>query len=163
MKWSNYTWEQVRTGKDENGSRLISQFAKEYKERTGNSICVTCPSSKQKFNEFKKQKKMSKSKYVLKAKYNGIPLKFGSNVLVTNSNMTDEYGKQLLKNHPRGKELFESIPDGGEEITNLKDLEAAITGATTVEEAEAARGLYTGTSDKADEMLETKIEELTAE
>lgn len=48
------------------------------------------------------------SQYRLKEKYNGIPLNFGSAVLVNNSNLTDEYALELLKNHT--VEIFDKLP-----------------------------------------------------
>lgn len=59
-----------------------------------------------------KSKNPQNSGYVLKAKYNGIPLSFGSPILVTNANLTDEIAQNLLKNHKRGALLFDKIPEG---------------------------------------------------
>lgn len=55
------------------------------------------------------------SGYILKAKYDGIPLGFGSPVLVTNANITKEYAEKLIKEHKRGADLFDKIPEETEE------------------------------------------------
>lgn len=52
--------------------------------------------------------KNNNSKYVLKEKYDGIFLKFGSNIRVNNATMTDELGAELLKN--RGEKVFAKFP-----------------------------------------------------
>ena len=49
------------------------------------------------------------SQYRLKEKYNGIPLNFGSPILVNNSNLTDEYALELLKNHT-AEAIFDKFP-----------------------------------------------------
>ena len=50
----------------------------------------------------------NESKYKLKAKYDGISLEFGSQVMVYNATITDELGAKLLKK--RGEQIFELFP-----------------------------------------------------
>ncbi len=59
--------------------------------------------------------------FVLKLKYNGIPLKFGSPETVTNMNITADKALYLIKNHKRGKELFDKLPDNLDELLKLKE------------------------------------------
>ncbi|MBE1615341.1 hypothetical protein IDF54_10775 [Flavobacterium sp. SaA2.13] len=49
------------------------------------------------------------SKYRLHAKYENIPLEFGSPILVNNANITPEYAQKLLS-RPNGERLFAHIP-----------------------------------------------------
>ena len=49
-------------------------------------------------------------KYRLHAKYENIPLEFGSPILVNNSNITDEYALKLLQ-HKNGERYFTTLPD----------------------------------------------------
>lgn len=49
------------------------------------------------------------SEYTLKKKYNGISLKFGSSVMVTNINITNEYAKELLKRFS-AEHIFDKFP-----------------------------------------------------
>lgn len=127
MNWLNIDKVVIFTGKDENGNRYLSQFLRDYKEAFGkeeiNAGCPKCLDSY--YTKFTKHlSKMGEkinSTYRLKAKYNGISLGFGSNVIVSNRNITDDLAEQLLKNHPRGKELFETMPKAPKrDITTLK-------------------------------------------
>lgn len=49
------------------------------------------------------------SQYRLKEKYNGIPLNFGSAVLVNNSNLTDDYALELLQRF-ESETIFDVFP-----------------------------------------------------
>ena len=49
------------------------------------------------------------TQYRLHAKYENIPLEFGSPILVNNTNITDEYAKKLLL-HKNGERYFSQIP-----------------------------------------------------
>lgn len=104
-------------GKDENGNRYLTQFLIDYKKifqpKEINAGCERCLEEyyQKIINHLQMGKTENTSGFVLKAKYNGIPLEFGSPVLVTNANITKEYGEKLLKNHQRGKELFDKIPE----------------------------------------------------
>lgn len=115
--WGKYKADEVLTGTDANGNRLISAFAKDYKRVFNQDICPTCKDFKDKFQKFlKKIQDMSNSDkkntgFVLKKMYENIPLKFGSAIYVNNQNLTDDYAKELINNHPRGKELFDIIPE----------------------------------------------------
>ncbi len=65
--------------------------------------------------------------YKLKEKYNGLPLKFGSNIYVTNINLTDEYAEILLKKH-NAEDIFDVYPKTTKEtnpevISEVKDIE----------------------------------------
>ena len=59
------------------------------------------------------------SQYRLKEKYNGIPLGFGSAVLVNNSNLTDEYALELLQRF-EAETIFDVFPV--EEIKQEKEV-----------------------------------------
>lgn len=58
------------------------------------------------------------SQYRLKEKYNGIPLSFGSAVLVNNSNLTDEYALELLKNF-EVETIFDKFPKVKKEAVTI--------------------------------------------
>ncbi len=124
--WGKYKAEEVLTETDKNGNRLISAFAKDYKTVFNQDICPACKDFKEKFQKYlKKIQDMSNSNkknsgFVLKKMYENIPLKFGSAIYVNNQNLTDDYAKELINNHPRGKDLFDIIPD------NVEDLSEAV-------------------------------------
>lgn len=120
IDWGKYQAAEVLSGMNENGSRLISLFARDYKKTTGNDICHTCNSFITKFNSFiQKYYIMKKNEntcgFRLKPMYENIPSSFGSAVFVNNKNITDELALGLLNNHPRGKDLFDIIPENLEE------------------------------------------------
>lgn len=120
IDWGKYQAAEVLSGMNENGSRLISLFARDYKKTTGNDICHTCNSFITKFNSFiQKYYIMKKNEntcgFRLKPMYENIPSSFGSAVFVNNKNITNELALALLNNHPRGKDLFDIIPETVEE------------------------------------------------
>lgn len=61
------------------------------------------------------------SQYRLHAKYENIPLEFGSPILVNNGNITDDYARKLLE-HKNGERYFAQIPKlpFSVEVANLK-------------------------------------------
>lgn len=131
MNWLSLNKETIFNGKDEKGNRYLSQFLSDYKKTFNpdiiNAGCKRCLNDY--YLKFTKHLAMSdktektKSGYALKAKYEGIPLSFGSRTFVTNNNITNEMGDELLKNHPAGEKLFTTIPKKQEkELTRLEEL-----------------------------------------
>lgn len=104
-------------GNDEDGNRYLSSFLQDYTKLYPNAEpqagCNKCLETY--YDKFiKKYKEMGNkldtdSGYILKAKYQNIPLAFGSPILVNNSNITKEYAEILLK-QVGGESLFEVIP-----------------------------------------------------
>ena len=90
--------------------RFLTEYRNHFKTGKLNPACSTCRVEywTNYINLFK-IKKMEKSKYILKSKYNGINLGATGQPL-RNGEFTDEQAKELLEKHPRGKELFEFIP-----------------------------------------------------
>lgn len=117
IDWSNIDKVTIFKGKDENGNRYLSQFLSDYKRifnaKEINAGCERCLEDY--YLKLIKHLQMGKSTndsgYVLKAKYDGIPLGFGSPVLVTNANITKEYAEKLIKDHKIGADLFDKIPE----------------------------------------------------
>ena len=70
----------------------------------------------------------NKSGYKLHAKYENIPLEFGSPVLVNNANITEEYARKLLQ-HEGGERYFEAVPERSEEHQELFDAHTAALAA----------------------------------
>src|SRR5690625_4628739 len=117
--WSKIDRVTVFKGFDENGNRYLTEFLKDYHTLYGgspNAGCGKCLNSY--YDKMITKKNTTMSKYRLKKKYDGISLGFGSNVIVSNRNMTDEKAKQLIATHPRGKELFDKLP---EDSVSLED------------------------------------------
>ena len=104
-------------GRDSQGNLFLTQFIRDYKNTFNitqvNVGCLKCLNDY--YNKFinhlsKMENKKNKSKFQLKKKYQGIQLKFGSSIFVKDSNMTDEYGYELLNKHPHGAKLFDKYP-----------------------------------------------------
>lgn len=94
------------------GVRYLRLFLEEYtsifNERVNPSCpkCLTAYLEKYK-NHFKSME--NTTPYRLHAKYENIPLEFGSPILVNNANITTEYAKKLLQ-HKNGERYFAHIP-----------------------------------------------------
>lgn len=102
----------VAHGKTGGGVRYLELFLKEYtaifkeKVNPGCNRCLDKYLTKYK-NHYKQM--ANKCKYRLHAKYENIPLEFGSPILVNNANITDEYAQALLQ-QPNGKRFFDVLP-----------------------------------------------------
>lgn len=102
------------TFRDTSKGGLFGQFLKSYSIEFGNkTLNPSCSSCRTEYwnnylNLFK-MKTENKSKYTLKAKYNGIQLGVNGQP-IRNGEMTDKQAFELLKKHPRGAELFDVIP-----------------------------------------------------
>lgn len=94
------------------GVRYLELFLKEYTAVFKVKVTPSCPKcingylTKYK-NHFKAM--ANTSQYRLHAKYENIPLEFGSPTLINNTNITDEYALTLLQ-RPGGESLFAKFP-----------------------------------------------------
>lgn len=105
--------------------QFLTDYKKEFNVENVNPSCANCLQSY--LNDFKKKYKvMNKSGYVLKEKYQGIQLEFGSSVMVNNTNITKEWAKNLIKNHPLGADLFDVIPSEKPEPKEKKTKETEL-------------------------------------
>lgn len=133
MDWLSINREKIFSGKDEKGNRYLSQFLSDYKKTFSpdviNAGCTRCLNDYHtkfiKHLAMPNKTEKTKSGYALKAKYEGIPLAFGSRTFVTNKNITDEMGDSLVKNHPAGKDLFITIPEKEVELSRSQELKAS--------------------------------------
>ena len=102
----------VAHGKTGGGVRYLELFLREYTaifQETVNPGCNRCLNTYlQRYkNHFKQM--ANKCKYRLHAKYENIPLEFGSPILVNNANITNEYAEILLRK-PNGARYFDVMP-----------------------------------------------------
>jgi len=133
----------VMSGVDPDGERYLSKFLKEYKSIFGGTVNPSCPKCLSDYLS-KYKKAMAKtvinaenSGYKLLAKYENIPLEFGSPVLVNNTNLTDEYAEKLLKRE-HGEKLFSSIPESGAKTKTKKPKAAPVAPTEKVEPVQVA-------------------------
>lgn len=116
INWRDMDKVAVMQGIDQNGNRYLNQFLKDYSDTFGvkdiNAGCSRCLDEY--WNRFRKHqntmKKVKNSGYKLKAKFEGIPLEFGSQIQVDNGNLSDEYAKKLIADHKLGEDLFDELP-----------------------------------------------------
>lgn len=136
IDWSKYKAEEVKNGNDENGNRLFSLFVQDYIKIFKTDVCPNCNDFPVKFQNFinkvKEMENKNPCEFQLKKKYEGIPTSFGSQVYVTNENVSDELAIELLKNHPLGKELFETLPSNIDEVVAGSKSNTTSDKATTV-------------------------------
>jgi len=117
----------IITGQTDGGVRYLELFLKEYTSifseavNPGCNKCLTTYLEKYKKHFYKMS---NTTGYILKAKYENLPLEFGSPILVNNGNITEEYARKLLE-HPDGERYFESMPEQIEDAEADK-LKAAV-------------------------------------
>lgn len=102
----------VAHGKTGGGVRYLELFLKEYTAVFNETVNPGCNRCLDKYlTKYKNHLKQmaNKCKYRLHARYENIPLEFGSPILVNNANITDEYA-QILLQKPNGKRYFDVLP-----------------------------------------------------
>ena len=107
-----------------NGERYLELFLREYVSLFNEKVSPSCPKCLTEYlNRYKNHFKTmaNTSHYRLHAKYENIPLEFGSPILVNNGNITDEYALKLLE-HKNGERYFAQMPKFpfSIEVANLK-------------------------------------------
>ncbi len=114
--WSQLSISDIINGRNGQGGRFLVEFARDYQRRYNSSLCISCKGKlEQGIRKFLTQDTMDKgtnSGYVLKKKYEGIQLGFGSQLVLTSINLTDELARRFIEKHPLGEALFEKMPEG---------------------------------------------------
>jgi len=147
----------IASGVDSDGTKYLQLFLIEYTKLfpgTVNPSCNKCLSDY--VTKYKKAMSTNKlhpenSGYKLKAMYEGIALEFGSQIFVTNENLTDEYAKTLLS-HDDGQRFFLDIPEAVE-LTGRDKLQADYDDAL-----KAFEGLKEKTHHATKKKVETALE-----
>ncbi|KGO88096.1 hypothetical protein Q765_03310 [Flavobacterium rivuli WB 3.3-2 = DSM 21788] len=117
----------IRSGKTTDGVRYLELFLKEYISIFGGTVNAGCPKCLTDYlNRYKNHMKTTNntSGYKLLAKYQNIPLEFGSQILVNDENITKEYADILLS-QPGGHRFFLEQPDLNSKATLEANLKAA--------------------------------------
>jgi hypothetical protein len=102
----------ITHGKRGDGVRYLQLFLQEYTSIFNEKVNPGCPKCLTTcLNRYKNHyiEMANTSKYRLHAKYENIPLEFGSPILVNNATLTDEYAHILLK-HKNGERYFSILP-----------------------------------------------------
>lgn len=103
----------IATGKGSDGTLYLQLFLQEYTKLFKEKVNPSCPRCLNDYlTRYKKHYNTMANtcKYRLHAKYENIPLEFGSPILVNNSNITNEYALKLLS-HKNGERYFAGLPD----------------------------------------------------
>lgn len=113
MDFTTMDIQAITTGKGSDGTGYLQLFLQEYTMVFKEKVNPSCPRCLNDYltrykNYFKTM--ANTCKYRLHTKYENIPLEFGSQILVNNSNITDEYALKLLE-HKNGERYFAAIPD----------------------------------------------------
>ena len=123
MEWENISLNEIKTGSDGNGNRLISLFAREYVKLMNTDPCFNCPGLQDRYIKFLNKRKamenVKNSGFKLKPMYEGVSLGFGSNQTLSAANLSDENALKFAKEHPKGVGLFEKVPEGFD-VENFK-------------------------------------------
>lgn len=167
MNWTKIDKVTIFKGTDENGNRYLGQFLKDYAKTFNVDVTAGCRKCLDDYyNRLIKHLNTmgtikNTSGYKLREKYNGIPLAFGSAVLVNNTNITKEQAEHLIKNHVLGAKLFDEIPEQKDEI-DLKKIKRA-----ELDEKAKALGLnpedYNNKQDIFDAILKVENTEVSSE
>lgn len=116
IDWSVFDAETVFRGKSPEGTPYLLQFLRDYKRivNPAEAPVASCKKCVQKYlNQLINFKKMDikiSKNWKLKAKYEGITL-FGTGIILTNSNITDELAERFYKEHPAKENLFDLMPE----------------------------------------------------
>jgi len=115
MEFQNMDINTIATGATADGVRYLQLFLSEYRSIFSEAVNPSCNKCLNNYLTKYKNYIMSKtnqntSGYVLKAKYENMPLEFGSSILVNNTNITEEYALKLLE-QDEGERFFASIPE----------------------------------------------------
>jgi topoisomerase IA-like protein len=110
-QWAVIDANTLARGKDSEGVRYLTKFAKDYFNLFSEALNVGCQKcirqALTKYN-YKIMSTDKDTKAVLKAKYNNISLGFGTGKIVNNDNITQETALRLLE--LRGEDIFATLP-----------------------------------------------------
>ena len=110
LNWLNIGIDSILTNNNSEGVRYLQLFLKDYTELTGEFVNAGCNKCIAKYytNYINQVFDMENdSKYRLHKKREGLPLAFGSNIRVTNRNITDDYAEALIKRYQDLKTDFD--------------------------------------------------------
>ena len=117
LNWNEIKIENILSGKTAEGVTYLDLFLEDFKKvfnvKNPNKNCNICIKEYHRRYIQKLQEMATDCKYTLHKKYNGLPLEIsGKNsiISVTNSNITDEYAKILLKRFKEPSTIFSKFP-----------------------------------------------------
>ena len=113
MDFTNMDIYAITAGTGGDGTGYLQIFLQEYTRLFKEKVNPSCPRCLNdyltRYKNYYKQM-VNTCTYRLHAKYENIPLEFGSPILVNNGNITDEYALKLLEQN-NGIRYFAALPD----------------------------------------------------
>lgn len=116
------------------GERYLELFLKEYTSIFKEKVNPSCPKCLTEYlTRYKNHYNAMTNtcSYRLHAKYENIPLEFGSPILVNNANITNDYAQKLLA-HNNGQRYFSQIPKAQASIKKIKTNKKNTAGAENI-------------------------------
>jgi hypothetical protein len=113
MDFTTMDIQTIAASRGSDGTGYLQSFLQEYTKIFKEKVNPSCPRCLNDYlTRYKNYyKEMANTcKYRLHAKYENIPLEFGSQILVNNGNITDEFAARLLE-QKNGERYFALIPD----------------------------------------------------
>ena len=108
FNWIEISNENIINGFTVNGVSYLELFLIEYVKKFNeqpNAGCGKCLNSY--INKYKNAMTESNCKYKLLPDCQGLPLEFGSDIYLTNQNLTDEYAEKIIENYLSQDKNFE--------------------------------------------------------
>ena len=145
----------------------LKLLAKDYKEKTGRKVCLTCPSDiEYMILSLKNYYKMTNFEFKReRAQYKN---KKGDKVTISNNTMTDEKAIEFLKTDPKRIELFSKFPKGWKKMIKgegetAEQTEARLAAEAELAIAEAANGTTETIQVSHKDLMKKTLKELRAE
>lgn len=107
--------------------RKVERLASFYRAIYGSDACIGCggiDTFRKYYSRIKEEglqimKNRENSTFLLKKSISARPMKFGSNVMVSNANLTDELAIEFLQINPNRISLFEKYPENWRELIGI--------------------------------------------
>jgi len=131
--WLEIGIDSILTSKDSEGVRYLQYFLKDYTDLTSVHVNAGCNKCIAKYynNYVNLISDMENDcNYKLHKKREGLPLEFGSNIRVTNRNITDEYADKLIKRYKeiskdfKLSDLFAKYPVEEIKVEKIEEVKA---------------------------------------
>jgi len=122
--WEDFNLSDIIGGVTVDGVRYLKLFLIDYTSifsEVVNPSCSKCLNNYLHKYKTKFKKMESNSQYILKEKYQGIPLNDTSSIMVNNRNITDAYAKELLKRFPVA-DIFEKYPTEEKQKESIQEI-----------------------------------------
>lgn len=101
----------IISGKADDGTRLLELFLQDYTKLFKAKVNPNCPKCLKNYHtkyKLKLHDMENECDYRLKKMFSGVPLKFGSNIFLTNKSLTNELAEEYIKIRKAKKPSFKA-------------------------------------------------------